>query len=74
MLYVIADVVLRCTGRRYVRPARVDKARFDFQFRISSVYLVNSSMVVEIVAHFKRLVFFMIRMFFFYSLLDDMAM
>ncbi|KAK6027349.1 JmjC domain protein [Ostertagia ostertagi] len=30
MLYVIADVVLRCTGRRYVRPARVDNARFDY--------------------------------------------
>ncbi|KAK6034562.1 hypothetical protein COOONC_27935 [Cooperia oncophora] len=30
MLYVIADVVLKCTGRRYVRPARVDNARFDY--------------------------------------------
>ncbi|KAK5975171.1 JmjC domain-containing histone demethylation protein 1 [Trichostrongylus colubriformis] len=30
MLYVIADVVLKCTGRRYVRPARVDSARFDY--------------------------------------------
>ncbi|VDO64892.1 unnamed protein product [Heligmosomoides polygyrus] len=40
MLYVIADVVLRCTGRRYVRPARVDKARFDFQFRISVVNVI----------------------------------
>nr|CDJ86735.1 Transcription factor jumonji domain containing protein [Haemonchus contortus] len=30
MLYVIADVVLKCTGRRYVRPARIDSARFDY--------------------------------------------
>ncbi|KAJ1372863.1 hypothetical protein KIN20_035150 [Parelaphostrongylus tenuis] len=30
MLYVIADVVLRCTGRHYTRPARIDKARFDY--------------------------------------------
>ncbi|KAE9420235.1 hypothetical protein Angca_009497, partial [Angiostrongylus cantonensis] len=30
MLYVIADVVLRCTGRHYIRPARIDNARFDY--------------------------------------------
>ncbi|VDL71094.1 unnamed protein product [Nippostrongylus brasiliensis] len=34
MLYVIADVVLKCTGRRYVRPAKIDSARFDYVGKI----------------------------------------
>ncbi|ETN76622.1 hypothetical protein NECAME_11545, partial [Necator americanus] len=34
MLYVIADFVLKCTGRRYVRPARLDNARFDYVGKI----------------------------------------
>ncbi|KHJ85318.1 JmjC domain protein, partial [Oesophagostomum dentatum] len=34
MLYVIADFVLKCTGRRYVRPARLDKARYDYVGKI----------------------------------------
>ncbi|KAL6728436.1 hypothetical protein Aduo_010210 [Ancylostoma duodenale] len=34
MLYVIADFVFKCTGRRYVRPARLDNARFDYVGKI----------------------------------------
>ncbi|KJH44404.1 hypothetical protein DICVIV_09570 [Dictyocaulus viviparus] len=34
MLYVIADVVLKCTSRRYIRPARIDNARFDYVGRL----------------------------------------